>query len=165
MINIQSDAEKILADREATAVAMRSPSFLERLFGNQPAAAVASHDFTATLPVRGGAPIMVTEEISDNGMLIESLLLAFAELVQLNPYAMRTYQFLEEVRVSPVGYDYGEVDDLTQLKLWFDEDQPTKTFRRELVEFIVRVDELEDTISHLSQSRWEKLRTWTCDHA
>lgn len=178
MIDIHSDKEKLHADREAVVIASRPPSFFSRLFGKVPAdkfgPKVQFENSLYPVSEQATAPIMAMEELSDNGMLIESLIEVFADQLGLNPYDLITHGYLDTVReessrvlikrFDSLDEHQGSigVEDLQQMSSWFQTDQLPKTFRRELVEYIIVVDDLHDTIANLSQTRWERLRTWTC---
>ena len=125
--------------------------------------------------VRGDSPIAVDEEINDNGMLLESLIVEFSELAGLNPYSLETYRLLtiarttsssRHIREAIYGTDDAavlyEAADACRVIEWFDAQHLPKNFRREFIDLIIRFDELEEHVSFLSQSRWEKLRTWSC---
>lgn len=124
--------------------------------------------------VRGDSPIAVDEEITDNRMLLEALLVEFSDLVGINPYDTMMYDILDQFQSEPqrraamlLNWHYGEErndwDDSAQVARWLVTTEPLpKNFRCLFANFIIRTDELEEHVSFLSQSRWEKLRTWSC---
>ncbi len=170
MIDTNSQKEIQRAGREAFAIASRPRSILDRLFG------LKSQTTITDIIERGSVPITVEAEIIDNSMLLEALLLEAADQLRINPYTTLTYQMLKDVQngltiksgaklLESLDADWVPpgLSDAIQLYDWLHQETLPPDFRCQFVNFFVELDELEPIVAGLSQSRWERLRTWSCN--
>ncbi len=127
-------------------------------------------------------------EITDNAMTILALLEEVTEILQLNLYDTMTYKDYVDVlnpatalnfyfnlsHFNPTGSEIGFYDpkgvsitnlyDQEQMWLWINADRLPPDFRTDLVRHLCQRDELQEHIAGLSQTRYERLRTWTNTH-
>lgn len=121
--------------------------------------------------------------------MILALLEEVADILQLNLYSTQTYHDYQMVlnpasalqlyfnlsHFNPTGSEVGYYDasgylmnelyDQEQMWLWINADRLPADFRSDLVRHLCQRDELEEHIAELSQTRYERLRNWTANHA
>ena len=137
----------------------------------------------------GNQPLVTEEPITDNRLVILALLEEVADILQLNLYSTQTYHDYQMVlnpasalqlyfnlsHFNPTGSEVGYYDasghlmnelyDQEQMWLWIMADRLPPDFRTDLVRHLCQRDELEEHIAELSQTRYERLRNWTANHA
>lgn len=124
------------------------------------------------------APIEAVEEVIGNALLLETLLIEFSDIVGLNPFDLVSYNFLELAQSEEALQVVSEYDQLSDRELgrwrnvedvscmvgWIYQETLPKGFRKDFIDFVIRIDELNEVIEMLSQARWEKMRTWIHAH-
>jgi hypothetical protein len=124
------------------------------------------------------APIEAVEEVTGNALLLETLLIEFSDIVGLNPYALLSHGFLElaqgqEALQAVVEYDqfsdgvlgrWRSIEDMSCMVGWIYQETLPKSFRKDFIDYVIRVDDLNEVMEMLSQGRWEKMRTWVHSH-
>lgn len=126
----------------------------------------------------GASPISVGGEITDNSLLLEALLVEAADHLRINPYTTTTYLMLEMSKGDALSDHRGEpfpqyahdgleasLHSFYQMYLWLHEETLPPDFRCQFINFLIELDQLESIVAGLSQTRWERLRTWSCNRA
>jgi len=128
-------------------------------------------------------------EITDNRLVILALLEEVADILQLNLYNTQTHRDyrlvlepatqLQKIFNAPFVTEGGdevyldrivspwihyELLDQEQMWMWISADRLPADFRTDLVRHLCHRDELQEHIAGLSQTRYERLRTWTNTH-
>lgn len=120
-------------------------------------------------------PILTLVEITDNALLVETMIEDACWLLQINPYTTKTYAAFQAALDPSTGIrllarlSNPEVNPLIQnesvIIAWVDAEDLPSNFRSDFMRFLIEVDQLDSHVASLSQGRWEQLRNWTNEHA